>query len=126
MGAKEKSVLALAASSKAENLSGVYGSEEESGPTSLVILKILDAAASQFNAAMQGASAQNQSLLRRVLKVDASLLQDEMSEIWSMMSARPGNMNEDERTDSERLREQCLLEFLSHVRSSGGQLRDTA
>ncbi|GAB7333698.1 hypothetical protein MBLNU13_g05240t2 [Cladosporium sp. NU13] len=44
-----------------------------------------------------------------------------MTEIWNMLSARPGHVNEDEWTDGERLREQCLLEFLSHVKEFRGR-----
>ena len=48
--------------------SGVDGFEEEEfGEARRAILERLDAAASRFNTAMQGASAQNQSLLRRYL-----------------------------------------------------------
>jgi hypothetical protein len=74
---------------------------------------------------MQGASAPNQSLLRRYLEADSPLLQDEMTEIWNLMSARPGHVNEGDWLDGERLREQCLLEFLGHVKAIRGQERLT-
>lgn len=70
---------------------------------------------------MQGASAPSQSLLMRYLEGDSSPSQDEMTETWDLMSARPGHVSEDEWLDGERLREQCLVEFLSHVQESRGQ-----
>lgn len=105
--------------------SGSDGSEEEFIQMTPAKLERLDAAASRFNAAMQGAGAQNQSRLRRYLEATSSLSQVEMTKIWNMMSARPGHGSEDEWTDGERLREQCLMEFLSHVKASEGQEKVT-